>query len=205
MAILFFSCKKEKPSILPFLVNHHISCSDLYREGYKRIFGIDVVMIGKKTKDTEIYYEIELPVNKNPEDYIFYNSEEEVLIDTIKRVNKYQKYIDQDALDLTDSIYNIVWGNPKNQIDWIKKEKGYAYWRNYNIRIKESEVKTFRNTIDKKLYKVFDVHSNTGHEHEIEYFKVINLIEKDTFDCYIIKDEQNDYYFSSQILIKNEN
>ncbi len=201
ISTLLFSCEKEKPSHQPFIVNHNITCNNLYDAGYKRIFGIDVVMVGKKVKDTTIYYQIEIPFIENEQ----FNYEIEEEIDEVRNIDKYEEYTNKDALTLTDSIYNLVWGSPKGQIHSINKEKGYVYWRNYNLRLKKSEVKTFRNSINKRLYKVFDVHSNTSHENELEYFKVINLIEKDTFDCYIIKDEDSGYYFSSQIKIKNEN
>ena len=74
-------------------------------------------MVGKRVNDTTTYYQIEIPFNENKQPS--YENSEEVELNPIREVNKYQKYIDKHALTLSDSIYNLVWGNPKNQINMI--------------------------------------------------------------------------------------
>ena len=195
--MLIFSCKKEKPSKLPFEVNRNITCDDLYNTGYKRTFGVDVTMIGKIINDTIIHYQITEPII----DYeIHYNDFEENIptkIDTIKKVTKYDKYLEMDALELNDSIYEFVWGKIKEQQKYVCDE-GKISWRNFMLEIKKSETKNYRNTIDNTKYKVLDIENASNYN--IDEFEVVNLIKKDTFHCSIYK-QDNKYFFSSTMSI----
>ncbi|MFK8061116.1 MAG: hypothetical protein AB8B78_13630, partial [Polaribacter sp.] len=182
LSFLTFSCSKKKISNLPFEVNHNITCDDLYNIGYKRTFGVDVILIGKIMNDTIIHYQIDVP----PVDYVFdYDNIEENITDendTITNATIYDKYLEKDALELNDSIYEFVWGSLKQQQKDICKE-GLVSWRNFMLELKETETKSFRSTIDTNKFKVLDVEKESNYP--IDEFKVVNLVTKDTFDCSI--------------------
>lgn len=42
--------------MLPFEVNHNTTCNDLYNSDFRRIWGVDVLLIGKKVKDSTVYF-----------------------------------------------------------------------------------------------------------------------------------------------------
>jgi hypothetical protein len=201
ISLLFFSCEKKEIYNLPFEVNRNITCNDLYNADYKRTFGVDVTMIGKIMNDTIIHYEITEPVIDYDMD--FYYSEENIPteLDTIKKATKYDKYLEMDALELNDSIYEYVWGNIKEQQKYVCEEGSIA-WRNFMLELKESEIKSYRKTIDTVKYKIFNVKINPKSSYSIEKFKVVNLITKDTFNCSVYEQNKK-YFFSSTIsLIK---
>lgn len=191
--ILIFSCKKENISNLPFEVNRDITCGDLYREGYKRTFGVDVTMVGKIMNDTIIHYQITEPIIDY--DIDFYDFEENIPteLDTVKKKTKYDKYLKMDALELNDSIYEYVWGNIEEQQKYVCEEGAIA-WRNFMLELKESETENYRNTIDPNNYKILDLDNES--KYSIDEFKVVNLIANDTFICSVYKQNKK-YYFSS--------
>lgn len=199
LLIFFFSCEKKKLSNYPFIVTKNVTCNDLYENGYKWSPGVDVILLGKKIQDTIIYYQIHQEYVYNNID--FDESDEETLIDTIVKVNKYQKYLNQDPLILSDSIYSLVWGDIEEQQKNICKNSS-VFWRNFELKIKESEVIDFMKSLDTINYKIIKEKKNKSIYH-IRDFKVVNLIQKDTFNCYI-DDYEGIYTFSSSIRLKNK-
>jgi len=199
LSLLIFSCYKNEVSYLPFEVNHNITCDDLYEDGFRRTFGVDVVLIGKKMNDTVIHYQIDYPLYNI--EFNINDLEENILveIDTIKKVSEYDKYLKQDALELNDSIYEFVYGSIKKQ----KKDicnNGSVSWRNFILKIKQSEIKNFRNRIDTSKYKILDLQKESNYS--IEEFEVVNLVTKDRFYCSIYEQNKN-YYFSSTFTLIN--
>ncbi|ARV14594.1 hypothetical protein BTO07_05255 [Polaribacter sp. SA4-12] len=202
VALSLSSCEKKQISILPFEVTKDVSCGDLYDGGYKRSFGVDVILIGKKMNDTTIYYQIDIPPI-NPEEIIFYNSNENILtvIDTLDRVTKYDKYLEKDALELSDSIYELVWQDINLQKNDVCDE-GNVSWRNFILGLKKSETINYRNTIDTTKYKILDVEKES--QYLIDQFDVVNLITKDTFNCSVYKQNKKYYFSSTFTLIEYE-
>jgi hypothetical protein len=200
VTLILSSCEKRHIYSLPFEVTKDVSCDELYNEGYKRSFGADVILIGKKMNDTTIYYEIDLP-SIDPKDITFYDSEEniETEIDTVKKVTKYDKYLEMDALELNDSIYELVWQDINLQENFVCDE-GIVSWRNVMIELKESETINYRNTIDTTKYKVLNAEIESNYS--IDKFKVVNLITKDTFNCSVYKQNKKYYFSSTFALIK---
>jgi hypothetical protein len=194
VALSFSSCEKKQISILPFEVTKDVSCDDLYDNGYKRSFGVDVILIGKKMNDTTIYYEVDIPTIA-PEERTFYNSYKSspTIVNTLNKSTKYDKYLEKDALALSDSIYELVWQDINLQRNYVCDE-GNVSWRNFMLELKESEIIHYRNTIDTTKYKILDVEKES--QYLIDQFDVVNLITKDTFNCSVYK-QNNKYYFSS--------
>ena len=136
-SFLVFSCEKKEISNLPFEVTKNISCDDLYNDSYKRTFGVDVLMIGKKMNDTIIHYELNSPIRETKTDYSLINEEIiPVEIDTVIEKNLHQKYIDLDPLTLSDSLYNVVWQDIKYQQN-VVCDNTTVYWRNFILEIKK--------------------------------------------------------------------
>ena len=202
ICLCFFSCKKKDISNLPFEVTKDISCDDLYEDGYKRTFKVDVLMIGKKIGDTIIHYELNTPPVKHKIDYKEIEENIPSELDTTPEINIHQKYLDQDPLILSDSLYNIVWQDINEQKKSVC-DKSTVHWRNFILKIKKSEINNYYKTIDTLKYRIFDFKNHRKDEYGELSFKVLNLKKKDTFYCSIYN--QNDqYYFSSTITIKNE-
>lgn len=200
VALSFSSCAKKQISTLPFEVTKDVSCNDLFEEGYKRSFGVDVILIGKKMNDTTIYYQIDTP----PIDYEeinFSDLEEDIItdFDTIKELTKYDKYLEMDALALSDSIYELVWQDINLQRNYVCDE-GNVSWRNFMLELEESETINYRSTIDRTKYKVLNLEKVSNYA--IDEFKVVNLITKDTFDCSVNKQNKKYYFSSTFTLIK---
>lgn len=197
--LVFYSCKEKKISSFPFEVDKDITCDDLYKNGYKRSFGVDVILLGKKSQDTIIYYEVYQKLTFKKEDF-----HEEVKLDTVKKDKKSEEYLKQDPLVLSDSIYSLVWGNIKEQQRNICK-KSRVTWRNYIVKIGKDQIKNYKSKIDSISLKIIDSRKFDFSTNEpfkiIEEFKVVNKIKRDTFNCSIYKDN-NGYYFSSTISLK---
>tara|TARA_R110001632_G_C11310566_1_gene414617 strand:+ start:289 stop:909 length:621 start_codon:yes stop_codon:yes gene_type:complete len=192
---LIASCKKNVLSNQPFELDRNITCNDLYDDGYKRIFGVDVILIGKKTDSVEIHYQIAFPKdNLNEQVYIGIN--EMVEINDSREIDRYEKYREMNPLELSDSIYKLAWNDPIEQ----KKDicsKGELQWRNYEVVISNKD--KFKNKIDRLKYKILQEKFDAYYE---DKFKVVNLKTKDTFHCYI-EEREGKISFSSQIQIKN--
>ncbi len=199
---LFFSCKNIKITNHPFSYTKGLTCDALYTDGYKWRPGVDVILLGKKIGDTIIHYQITEEEVENFNDDNFKSFSEETALDTVFEVSKYQRYLDQDPLILSDSIYNLVWGNVKDQQNDFCKN-GQVIWRNFILKINESDVDSIINklNINKKIYKLIDIKVNEG-EYYLKHFKVINSIKKDTFNCSVYNDNE-EFYFASSIKIKN--
>jgi hypothetical protein len=202
VTLILSSCKKKQISILPFEVTKDVSCDDLYGDGYKRSFGVDVILIGKKMNKTTIYYEVDIPP-RNSEEIFFSDLVEDIIteIDTVVKATKYDKYLEMDALALSDSIYELVWQDINLQRNDVCDE-GNVSWRNFMLELKESETIDYRNTIDTANYKVLDVEKES--QYLIDQFKVVNLITKDTFNCSVYKQNKKYYFSSTFTLIEYE-
>lgn len=198
-----FSCEKREISMLPFEVNHSVTCNDLYYSGCRRIWGVDVLLIGKKVKDTTVYFQVSEPVYEVDWNHEYMQPELEEESDTIsKGEHKYKQYIEKPPLELSDSIYELVWGKMKDQQQFhCIEDKGVPGWRNYTLKIKKSEAKTYRNSIDTSKYKIINVQVDTMYNYNLDTFKVLNLKTKDTFNC-SIREYQGEYHFYSNIHLK---
>lgn len=180
----------------PFEINRNISCDDLYDNGFKRIFGIDVLMTGKKMNDTIIHYQISEHFDKS--DFKKYKEmKEDNNSENQKRV--YDKYREIDALELNDSLYQKVWENIDFQREYVCR-KGEIYWRNFMLKINKSDIKNYRNKIDTLKYKILEIENPSSYA--LDSFEVVNLKKKDTFYCSIYEMNKK-YFFSSTISIIN--
>lgn len=200
MLILISSCKKEKLNYHPFEINRNISCNDLYENGFRRTFGIDVMMIGKKINDTIIHYEVNYPPIESIVDYNEF--EEESIpseIDSTQTANIYQMFSDYDPLSISDSLYNVIWQDLKVQQKDVCIE-GKVVWRNFMLELEQFEAENYRKTIDSNKYKILNIEKESNYS--IDEFKVINLISKDTFNCSIYEQNKK-YYFSSTYALIN--
>jgi hypothetical protein len=197
LLILISSCKKEKIPYHPFEINRNISCDDLYDNGFKRLFGIDVLMIGKKMNDTIIHYQVTEHFD-NFDNEIIENQEIDISEQILKK-DVYHKYIELDALELNDSIYELVWENIEEQSEYAC-DKGEIYWRNFIVKIDKSEIKNYRKTIDTSKYKIIEI--DIPDTYLIDSFEVLNLKKKDTFYCSIYERDKK-HFFSSTISIIN--
>lgn len=120
------------------------------------------------------------------------------------REYKYKEYLEKPSLELSDSIYELVWGKMKGQQQFhCIEDKGVPGWRNYTLKINKTEVQTFRNSIDTIKYKIINVLVDTKYNYNLDTFKVLNLKTKDTFYC-SIKEYERDYHFYSNIYLKKE-
>jgi hypothetical protein len=192
---LIASCKKNVSSNQPFELDRNITCNDLYDDGYKRVFGIDITMIGKKIDSVEIYYQIEFSKPKsNKQVYIGVN--EMIEVNDSSEGDRYEKYREMNPLELSDSIYKLAWQEIKTQQRDICSN-GQVYWRNYEVVISNKD--KFKNKIDRLKYKILQEKFDAYYE---DKFKVVNLKTKDTFHCYI-EEREGEISFSSQIQIKN--
>ncbi|APG64838.1 hypothetical protein LPB136_05455 [Tenacibaculum todarodis] len=200
VTLILSSCEKKQISILPFEVTKDVSCGDLYDNGYKRSFGVDVILIGKKMNDTTIFYQIDIPTIA-PEERTFYNfyKSRPTVVNPINKSTKYDKYLEMDALTLKDSIYEFVWGDIQKQQRDICSE-GKVSWRNFMLELKKEETENYRNTIDTNKYKILNI--NKDSDYYIDKFKVVNLITKDTFYCSVYEQNKK-YYFSSTFTLIN--
>ncbi|AUC76067.1 hypothetical protein [Olleya sp. Bg11-27] len=66
LILISFSCQQKNKIDYrkPFKINRNLNCELLIEKGYARIFGEDVMLIGKKNFDTLIYYQIDYPVKE---------------------------------------------------------------------------------------------------------------------------------------------
>lgn len=201
LVTLICACDKKVISNNPFEIDKDITCNELYDNGYKWSPGVDVILLGKKTSDTLVYYQVHQELNIKEEELF-----EEVEADTtsVDETEKYKVYLNQDPLVLSDSIYNLVWGDLKEQQNAFC-EKSKVVWRNCIIKLEKEKVKRFSDKIESKRYKVLNLNKfNLNQEKSyavLERFRVLNKIKRDTFDCSIYR-EENEYYFSSRISIK---
>lgn len=195
LLIVFSSCKKEKLTYHAFEINKNINCDDLYDNQFRRVFGIDVLMIGKKIGDTIIHYEVTEHFDKSD----FGKSKQNVRNDISKIEKKvYDKYREQDALELNDSIYQLVWEDIDYQRKYVCK-KGEVYWRNFIVELNKPDIINYRNKIDTLNYKILEIENPSSYP--LDSFEVVNLKTKDTFYCSIYEMDKK-YYFSSTISIK---
>lgn len=199
MFIFFFSsCKKEKLKSSAFEVDRNIDCDELYENGFRRMFGVDILLIGRKRNDTIIYYEVSEKIE--PIEYI--PAEEVEILEKQELVSEkdiYEKYRNQDPLELTDSIYELAWENLKDQQNDICKE-GKIYNRYFLDEIEQSELLVYHKKIDTSKYKILELRKIDNSNLKLE-FKVLNLRKKDIFQCSTYKMD-NKYYFSSTVTIR---
>ncbi len=104
---ILFSCKQKNELDYrePFKINRNLNCTLLIEKGYTRIFGEDVILIGKESFDTLIYYQIEYP---------------------IKDIMEYQNNSETDNYSLNGKSKSlckngtVYWRNFKLELDSIK-------------------------------------------------------------------------------------
>ena len=201
--LILSSCrnKHEIVSREPFEIDRNLNCEGLVKNGYKWMPGDDVILIGKKTEDTLDYYQLEYPSvwDEKPPYESIPELEEET--GTLQPTGNQEEINDAEMayinpLDLPDSVYQSRWGSIKqNELC----NKATVYWRYYRQRLNESEIENFRKKLDSQKYSIIAYPAPVP-SHLIEYFKVVNLSTKDTFNCQIFK-EDNNYYLSTSITL----
>ncbi|MFT4848188.1 MAG: hypothetical protein ACI83B_000714 [Sediminicola sp.] len=166
-----FSCEQkiEFDSRQPFKVNRNLSCDLLIENRYTQIFGEDVVLIGKQTNDTLVYYQIEYPIR---------NFEQ----------------------NTNDSESNI------NSTDTASRklcDDGTIYWRNYKLKLDSLSAFNYKNSIDSIKYKIVPVsYELRKSDYFQDAYRVVNLIDRDTFNCSVTK-RDGEWSWQSSIAIDN--
>jgi len=63
IVVLLVSCNDSKNQEIrkPFEVNQKVTTDVLLDNGYERIWGVDVILYGKKVNKVNVYYQIDLP------------------------------------------------------------------------------------------------------------------------------------------------
>ncbi|WP_299768434.1 hypothetical protein [uncultured Dokdonia sp.] len=157
----------------PFEVNHKLSCEGLIENGYKRLWGDDVVLISKEIGDTLIYYQLE------------YDQEE----------------IEPDIGYIDDDHSSIL--IPEGSKEFYSKlcDEAYIYFRNFKLKLDKDKSKAllFLKSIDTREYKI--ITNQSLYPQEGEYFEVLNLKTLDTFHCSVTR-EKGYWYFQSSITFK---
>ena len=201
LVLFFSSCKNKKVINEPFYYTEGLTCDDLFAEGYKWVPGVDVTLIGKKIGDTIIHYQIYQKLE--PIKYEDYDVEE--LNEIIEPENEQEldvsQYLEQDPLTLSDSIYNLVWGDTKKQQkNFCNNSK--VIWRNFILKIDDLDIEKIINDIiiKKDSFEIIN-HKEDKSDYTLENFELINTVKKDTFNCSIYK-RDGEFYFSSSVKIK---
>lgn len=166
---ILFSCKQkdEFDYRKPFKVNWNLNCDLLIQKGYTRIFGNDVILIGKRTIDTLIYYQIEYP-----------NIE----------VEQYQNKSKLDGYSSNKKLLDLCDG-------------GTVYWRNFELKLDSGKAFNFKNRIDKVKYQILPASYKLEESNYIkDVYRVINIIDKDTFNC-TVTNRDGEWFFQSSITI----
>ena len=153
---ILFSCEqKDKIDYREaFKINRNLNCEMLIGKGYTRIFGEDVVLIGKKNFDTLIYYQIDYPV---------------------KEIDEYQNNTELE-------------NHSSNTKEKSLCENGTVYWRNFKVELDSVTAMDYKNRIDENKYKVLkEKYEFQKSDYIRDAYQVVNLADKDTFHCSIIK------------------
>ncbi|GHC65830.1 hypothetical protein [Ulvibacter litoralis] len=169
---ILFSCnqKDEFDNREPFKINRNLNCDLLIQKGYTRIFGEDVILIGKRTSDTLIYYQIEYP---------------------IREIELSQTDSESDDYPSTEKPRDIC-------------DDGTVYWRNFELKLDSTRAFNFNSEIDKTMFKILPASYELGESNYIkDAYRVINLIDKDTFECSITK-RNGEWIFQSSITINGK-
>ena len=176
ISILFSCSQKDKTDYRkPFKINRNIDCQLLIDKGYTRIYGEDVILIGKRTNDTLVYYQIEYPINE--QDLMIYDIEDEIH--------------PIDSISTTKEIENLC-------------EDGVIYWRNFELKLDSINACNYKNTIDKTKYKIIESsYESIEPLYFRDTYQVVNLMSKDTFDCSVINRDKN-WFIQSSILIQKK-
>ncbi len=151
-----FDCRE------PFKINRNLNCDLLVKKGYTWMRGDDVILIGKRTSDTLIYYQIKYPILEIKPSQ---NDSELVVNSSDKMPSKFC-------------------------------ENGIVSWKNFELKLDSTRVFDFKNKIDAVKYKVLPTRYALKESDYIkEAYQVINLIDKDTFNC-SIAERNGEWFFS---------
>lgn len=185
---LIASCKKVDISNQAFEYDRNTTCNDLYEAGYKRMFGVDVILIGKVIPHGQIHYQLE-ELSKKSYEEVYTGVNEMIERNDSSEVDQYEKYRQMNPLELSDSIYELAWEPIKVQQEYLCSEG------NISIRYYQKEIinkERFKNSIDKDKYQIIE----SNKENESDFFKVLNLKNKDIFDCYFSENNGKLLFFS---------
>lgn len=200
VTIIGCSSETKKINRHPFEIDKSISGIDLLDNGYRWMPGVDVILIGKKTKDTLDYYQLDFPVEEIDEvEVLGIEDYEEVKIQNYDTTSvELEETI--TPLDMPDSIYKREWISDEGQYKEMFS-KGIPTTRYYYITMTKSNLESFKRTIDPLKYKL--KRKNEISDYYIDEFSIVNLQSKDTFRCSVKALEDGRLEFMSQISLEN--
>jgi len=199
LALLITNCQTEQRRVKrhPFEIDHSITSQSLIESGYRWMPGVDVILYGKKTKDTLDYYQILFPsLDEEPTDYQELNEEE--ISDTGLTVNKNPEET-ISPLDMPDTMYNRIWWN--NDLNYQEElMKGYPINRYFYLYLPPDSLYQFIKEIDSSKYTM--LRESKTSKYYIDQFSIISIHTNDTFHCRIDSSDNGKLEFTSFINIK---
>lgn len=182
----------------PFEMDKSITGFDLLDNGYRWMPGVDVILIGKKTKDTLDYYQLNMPDEEIDEEEVFDIEEDEVSIQK-RDTTDITSMESIDPLEMPDSMYNRIW-----RVDERKYRdvfgNGIPAARYFFITMTKEKLDMFMNTIDSSKYELN--RESEIHDYDNDEFLIINLHQKDTFRCSVKALDDGKFEFLSQSSLK---
>jgi len=177
----------------PFEINHQITCETLIEDGYRWMPGVDVIIIGKRTGDTLIGYQMDYQRELVDEENYFILDEEIIgeQIDII--MEEEEDVIPSPKEKTTEEIQEEFGKNPSEMCDGAT-----VCWRIYQVRISKEVAAHYKENIDRGKFAILKSKYNS----DIGYFDVVNISTKDTFSC-IINEEKDSWYFEASISLRN--
>ncbi|UTW61544.1 hypothetical protein KFE98_16220 [bacterium SCSIO 12741] len=180
----------------PFEIDHSITGYDLVSDGYRWMPGVDVVLLGKKTKDTLDYYQTEFPTENTlyqDGDMTFLELEEEEIIQ-IPDTQVTEVKEEMAPLDMPDSMYNrIWWNNDPNYKEGFRK--GSPINRYFYLTLTKDGLDQFMDKMDSTKYRLS--RGVNVHDNYVDEFLILNLHSKDTFFCSVEALENGKFRFLS--------
>lgn len=186
----------------PFKIDHSITGFDLVSNGYRWMPGVDVILLGKKTKDTLDYYEVDFPIEALTSNSGEPIEEFEEVEMQVQDTNTYIKELKEeiDPLDMPDTMYNRIWlDNDLSIQDELKN--GIPINRYFYLTMTKDSLDQFINSIDEPKYKLS--REIEVPKYYLDRFLVINLHSKDTFTCSVTALENGKIELLSYCSIKN--
>lgn len=200
LALILFSLtscdSNEKAIVAPFDVNHQLECEDLIEQGYRLMFGVDVILLGKRTGDTLEYYQLDDKPNTPGSTYTeFDESEADPTLNNYDST-LYEILKSKDPLLLTDSEYKMIYFDLSKYKEPFCKDM-LPVWRRFELTIREEDTATYHK-VDDTFFEVFERKKPENHNYNLRTFSVINRNTKDTFNCHIYE-EYGKFFFATSI------
>ncbi|QCX37553.1 hypothetical protein FF125_03545 [Aureibaculum algae] len=180
----------------PFEIDKSITGFDLLNNGYRWMPGVDVILIGKKTKDTLDYYQLDFSDEETNEEEIYPIWEDEEV--SIQKVETIVSTLEEsiDPLDMPDSMYNRIWRVDEKRYKEVFGN-GIPSGRYFYITMTKENLDGFIKNIDSSKYEL--KRKSEVHDYNFDEFLIVNLRLKDTFRCSVKALEDGRFEFVSQI------